>query len=65
MDERLFTLQEAQKIIEIEDNLIHGDQWVAVGTEQDKDWMQIGKGKYYPGQSHVKDNGGYPEWGDQ
>jgi hypothetical protein len=38
---------------------------VAVGDEENKDWMEIGDEKqHYPGKSHVKENGGVPNWSD-
>ena len=34
--------------------------WTPVGTETNKDWMQIGTG-HYPGMPHVQQHG-YPGW---
>lgn len=42
------------------------------GWDLTRDWMYIGdvfkengQKKHYPGKSHVKDNGGWPAWGDK
>ena len=43
--------------------MVKDDQWVAIGTPGDKDWIQIGAGYHYAGKSHNEDYG-YPGWGD-
>ena len=48
-----------------EGHLVDGDQWVAVGNPDNKDWVQIGNEPYhYPGKPHNQ-NYGYPDWGDK
>ena len=39
-------------------------QWIAVGDQSSRDWVQIGiSDQDYPGKSCFE-NGGYPDWGD-
>ena len=59
------TLEEGRALIKEQQSLIGGDQWVAVGTEGNKDWMQVGTGSHHAGKSHNQDCGGYPPWGDR
>ncbi len=62
--ERLLTREEAFAIIQKEGSLCKGDQWIAVGDKEDRDWMQIGNVHYHiPGKMHNREYG-YPGWGD-
>ena len=44
--------------------MIHGDNWIACGTPNDRDWVQVGTSYHSAGKSHVAKCGGYPSWGD-
>lgn len=61
---RLLTHKEAKAIVQKEGSLGQGDQWIAIGDKEDRDWMQIGNAHYhYPGKMHNREYG-YPGWGD-
>ena len=44
-------------------HLVDGDQWIAIGDPDNKDWFQIGNTDN-AGKSYVESYG-YPPWGDK
>jgi len=50
---RLLTLKEARECINGTPFYPEEDQWCAIGTEGNRDWVQVGNKHHNPGKSHV------------
>ena len=64
---RLVTLEEAQSFLKNRGGSLYPgeDQWAAcVRQDGSKDWIQVGNLVHHVGKSHVNEQGGYPQWGD-
>jgi len=63
---RLCTTKELKKWLKVVGSLYPGeDVWAACLSDKGRDWIQIGDKHHKPGKSHVLEQGGYPDWGDQ